>query len=304
MTRLRIGSPIGLALSTTLLLTGCGGSGKPRPDLAFVSTRDGDYAIFAMNADGSRQRRLTRERGESSSQAGLFFQVEPAWSPDGGLIAFASRRDGPSHIFVMRADGSGTRRLTSTKADDQHPTWSRDGSRIAFVRGSPGDLYLMRADGRNVHRIRNDFADEGDPAWSPNGRWIAYSRRTPGTTAREIWLVHPDGSDRHRITRLSALSQAPAWSPDGKQIAFSSETSSGNGTFEIFAVGLSGRSRRRLTISVSTGAYEPAWSPDGKTIAFSSNGSIYTVTMNGEETTLTNPKDNDSSPAWRPVQPQ
>jgi Tol biopolymer transport system component len=292
-----------LAAAAAVLGTGCGGSAKPGLDLAFVSTRDGDYAIFGMNADGARQRRLTRAKGDPSTQAGLFFQIEPAWSPDGRLIAFASRRDGPSHIFVMRANGSGTRRLTSSSAADENPTWSPDGSRIAFARGSPGDIYVMHADGSGAHRLGNDFAEEGDPAWSPNGRWIAFSRRTPGTTAREIWLVHPDGSGRRRLTHLSALSQAPAWSPDGTQIAFSSETTAGSDDIEIFTVGLSGTRPRRLTSSVSTGAYEPSWSPDGKGVAFSSNGSIYTIGTDGTETKLTDPKGNDSDPVWNPRPP-
>jgi Tol biopolymer transport system component len=301
-----IGGSSALAAVAALLVAGCGGSGRPGTDLAFISTRDGDYAIFGMNADGGQQRRLTHQRGDPSTRTGLFFQTEPEWSPDGTKIAFASRRNGPFQIFVMQAGGSGTRRLTSTKADDQNPTWSPDGSEIAFDRGSPGDIYVMSADGTHPRRLGNDFADESDPAWSPNGRWIAFTRRTPGTTVRELWLVRPDGSGsgRRQLTHRSALSQSPAWSPDGKRIAFSSETTSGNGDIEIYTVGLSGRDPRGLTSSAITGAYEPSWSPDGRRIAFSRNGSIYTVATNGKEDRLTDPKGNDSSPAWRPVQAQ
>src|SRR5215471_2718690 len=132
------------ALAAAVLVTGCGGAGKARPDLAFVSTRDGDYAIFAMNADGSRQKRLTHERGNPATPRGLFFQLGPAWSPNAQQIAFSSQRDGPSSIYVMRADGSDTRRLTSTKDDDTDPTWSPDGRRIAFTRSNPGHIFVMR----------------------------------------------------------------------------------------------------------------------------------------------------------------
>ena len=82
------------------------------PTFAFVSTRDGDYAIFQMNANGGAEHRVTDEAGNTEV---LFFQVEPAWSPDGTKIAFSSRRNENFDIYVMNADGTGTKRLTSTR---------------------------------------------------------------------------------------------------------------------------------------------------------------------------------------------
>ena len=81
-----------LCAAVATVVGGCGGDEQARPDLAFVSTRDGDYAIFEMNADGGAQQRLTpRESTGASSPARLFFQIEPAWSPDASQIAFSSR---------------------------------------------------------------------------------------------------------------------------------------------------------------------------------------------------------------------
>ena len=287
-----------LVAAATLLATGCGSSAGPRPDLAFVSTRDGDYAIFGMNADGNRQKRLTHEQGDPSTPRGLLFQDEPAWSPDGGQIAFTSKRDGPVHVFVMRSDGSGTRRLTSARIDDANPTWSPDGNEIAFNR--EGDVYGMTSDGTDVHRVGDDPAEETDPAWSLDGNWIAYVRRTPGTTIRELWLMHPDGSGRHQLTHRKVSSQAPAWSPKATQIAFSSELRAG--IYAIYTVGLDGKTPRQLSTTALAGAFQPSWSPDGKKIAFWSDGSIYTVTLVGSQQQLTEGT-NDSSPVWRPVQP-
>ena len=112
-----------VAVGTAVVLSACGGGGDPRPDLLFVSTRDGDYAIYAMNVDGGRQKRLTRTEVDTSSPAGLFFQIDPAWSPDGAKIAFASRREGSSDIYVMRADGTGSRAVTRTKDWESAPDW-------------------------------------------------------------------------------------------------------------------------------------------------------------------------------------
>lgn len=290
---------VGLVAAVALLLLGCGGSSpKGPPDLIFVSSRDGDYAIFASDLDGRHQRRLTHDRGDFSTPSGLFFQVEPAWSPDGRRIAFASRRTGTSRIFVMLADGTGTRQLTSGRENDAHPTWSPDGQQVAFVRGDQGDLEIVSAYGSGLHRLLRTEAAESDPAWSPDGRWIVYSRRTPGTSAKELWLVRPDGSGRHPLTGLDALSTSPAWSPDGGRIVFQSDhggTSSG-----IFIIGVDGKGFRRLGKSVNDDDIEPAWSPDGKTIAFSRNGHIETVDMSGALRQLTGDENNDSRPAFRP----
>jgi Tol biopolymer transport system component len=289
----------GFVAGVGLFLTACGAS-KPRPDLAFVSTRDGDYAVFAMNEDGHRQVRLTSERGNASSPQALFFEIDPAWSPNGRLLAFASKRTGTFDIYVMNSDGSGSRQLTSTSVGDVHPTWSPDGSRIAFDRGTSGRMYVMKADGTGVRRITDDTADETDPAWSPRGNWIAYVRKTPGTDARELWLVRPDGSGRRQLTSLGAVSESPAWSPDGRRVAFSS--TGGGLKYQIYSVDSDGKGIRKLTRS-SVDAFEPAWSPDGTTIAFARGGSIVTIDAHGNEKKLTDPANNDSSPAWDPKPP-
>ncbi len=287
-----------LAAVLVCLLASCGGSEEPRPDLLLVSTQDGDYAIYALNADGSSRQRLSDNDGRgSTSPQEIFFQMEPDWSPDGSLIAFASRRAGSEDVYVMSADGTDTRRLTSATANDANPSWSPDGRRIVFDRGQSGDLYVMNFDGREARRIGSDSADEEDPAWSPDGRWIAYVRRTPGTSARELWLVRPDGSGRHALTSLSSASISPSWSPDSTQIVFAAAINTT--VYDLYTIGVDGERMRRLTSTVED-AFEPAWSPDGKTIAFSRGGSIVTIGPAGEATEITDPEGNDSSPAWKP----
>ena len=70
--------------------------------IVFVSGRDGNGEVYAMDADGSSPRNLTQDPAKD---------VRPAWSPDGRRIAFVSSRDGQSEIYVMNADGSGQRSL-------------------------------------------------------------------------------------------------------------------------------------------------------------------------------------------------
>ncbi len=150
--------------------------------IAFTRLASGTDAIeeadlFLAAADGSNVRPLTP--GVKG--------VSPAWSPDGSRLAFVSLADhnGAScpasscppngEIYVVGADGSGLRRLTHSRADDEHPTWSPNGARIAFasgfVLGKQGHrswLLTMPASGGRALRIGR-FAGVLDPAWSPAG---------------------------------------------------------------------------------------------------------------------------------------
>src|SRR5205814_1770405 len=162
----------------------CGGSSAPRKAvLVFVSTRDGDYALFGVDADGRHEWRLTKEKGDPATPSGLFFELQPAWSPSGGSIAFVSKRTGHFHVYVVGAAGSGFRQLTNGPDDDTGPAWSPDGRLIAFVRG--GKLWTVATGGGTPRRLGHGVGgDARDPAWSPDGKLIAYDDGQPGI--REI----------------------------------------------------------------------------------------------------------------------
>ena len=137
-----------------------------------------EATLYLADADGSQLRALGPEpvRG-----------VSPAWSPDGRRIAFVSFADhnGPAcpvdgcppsgEIYVVGADGTGLTRLTTSEAGDEHPTWSPNGSRIAFAsgfllagQGHPPWLMTIPSTGGSATRIGR-FSGVLDPAWSPPG---------------------------------------------------------------------------------------------------------------------------------------
>ena len=142
-----------LALGTALLLAACGGSSDDAdPDLIFVSTRDGDYAIYGVSASGGGEHRLSDTHGNPSTPRGLFFQIEPAWSPDGNTIAFiteppSTNRAGPDGLAT--ADPRQSRLAlydvrTRTIADAGQPTfdieprtpvWTPDSRKLLFSAG-------------------------------------------------------------------------------------------------------------------------------------------------------------------------
>jgi Tol biopolymer transport system component len=264
--------------------------------MVFVSTRDGDYAIYGVDAGGRHEWRLTKAKGDPSTPTGLFFQLQPAWSPDARSIAFVSKRDGRFRIYLMPADGGDGRLVTRAAADDSGPAWSPDGRSIAFSRD--GELYAVPAGGGPAHRLVQGLGgDAANPAWSPDGKLIAYDYRRPGFSIREIWVARADGSNPRPLTKLRQLSALPTWSPDGGRIAFQSNAHGGH--FEIYSIGLDGSGLRRESRS-SIDTIDPAWSSGDGRIAFSRDGAVWTVDRAGHSTKLTS-GGNDSSPAWRPA---
>lgn len=190
------------------------------------SQSQGNFEIYAMNQDGSGIVRLTFSPGRDEN---------PAWSPDGTKIAFASLRNTPVcdgtpsspcnwEIYVMNADGSGVTRLTDHPAVDQSPAWSPDGSKIAFTSaraGVPIGVYVMNADGSDVRRITQSMWGDHSVSWSPDGTKLATTRCCPHSF--EVWTMNSDGTNATPLSTMTDNSIGdfgPEWSPDGARILF------------------------------------------------------------------------------------
>lgn len=214
--------------------------------IAFASSVDSHVTISTMRADGSQRTTITRRLVSRS----------PAWSADGDRIVYtASGRHFPEEVFVMRADGTGVRRLTTDDEPQAWPTWSPSGERIAFVfmgRHFNYRIATMGVDGRDRQVLTPHRGDAADPDWSPDGSRIAFDMNG------QIATMGPRGGSVQIVTTEGGFD--PSWSPNGRWIAYESGG-------DLYRIRVGGSGLQRLT---ATGIEEhsPSWSPSGRRIAY------------------------------------
>ncbi len=342
---------VGAALAScgsTSLTTGPAGdmaSTHPAaPELAVSVLLTGNpprHEILLMDADGSNRRVLIGRSRRSHIRA---VGGGEAWSPDGRWLAFAGevshalrRREDPlTDIFVVRADGSGLRRLTHL-GHAREPVWSPDGRTIVFAeasffRGDPNiftslaiTLWRVNTNGSDSHALTQTVQGQLDlpGSFSPAGTRLAFTRRKPGTIGPgvgsedgEIDTIRLDGT---QLRTLAADAADPSFSRDGREIAFVSDRAR-NGTVatgedeaayanELYVMNADGQNARRLTYTNEQSESAPTWSPDGTRIAYERQDPRFTKIVaitNADGTCGTEiaagPRGNlwYGKPAWRP----
>jgi Tol biopolymer transport system component len=225
------------------------------------------------------------------------------------VLAFVQAGD----IYRLDTRTHTVRPLVATRALEHSPTFSPDGTRLAFVRESGGnaDIYVANADGSSARRLTRTAGGDYNPAWSPDGTRIAFASNRGGLF--KIYVMRADGSDVRPVAPRRSSgggSYTPAWSPDGRWIAFSSSAATPENP-EIYVVHPDGSGLKRLTYTkgdVDTLGDDswPTWSPDGKRIAFSSNrtgdGELWIMNADGsgQKRLAGLTRRDDWAPTWSP----
>lgn len=262
--------------------------------------------------NGGKSTRLTEHE---------FADSNPAWSPDGKKILFASDRHGTTDLYLLEGDDAEhpeltkahkfkTKRLTNTGSEEINPTFSPKGDRIAFVR--EGKLWLMKPDGSD-QKVLVGAQKVLDYDWSPDGKYIAYCRMD-GSFSAEIYIAATDGTGTPvNVSRHATWNSDVSWSSTNGKLSFVGQR---RNSYGIHVVSLQKpvvdggpktpadqidwddlhlRVERPTTMSAEYGTI----SPDGAQVAFrsTSNGDdLWVVSSSGQ--TLTRMTSGNQTPSW------
>lgn len=211
----------------------------------YTSYRNGLPHIYAHDlASGARQP-FARYGGMNDGIA---------FSPDGSRVAMVLSKAGSPDLWVGGADGSGLRRVTTTREEESSPTWSPDGRTLCFTSSSGGGTRLYTVDaGGGTMKALNTAGVWGatEPDWSPDGKWIAFTRMGRGVNF-EVYVVPAAGGTPRKV----ADGEDAVWAPNSRTLLFVRRTRGGPRRLSLLDVP-TGHVKDGATISGSCS--QPSW---------------------------------------------
>jgi Tol biopolymer transport system component/DNA-binding winged helix-turn-helix (wHTH) protein len=227
---------------------------------------------------------------ETNSQitSGNGLDINPAFSPDGHLLAYASDRSRSFEIYVRPVEGDGRDiQVTANAGQNLFPAFSPDSQSLAFSSFKTPGIFRTPTHGGNMERLTQFGAQ---PVWSPDGKWIAFlSQHRPSLSSTDfyfpvpessLWIVPATGGTPRELTPHATFSggQAfPSWSPDSTEIRFINYVSRVASLWTIPVDGGTPRKRFELAGGITIGIGSACFSRDDRHLYYISarlNGDI------------------------------
>ena len=238
--------------------------------------------------------------------SGAFDDLDPAISPDGLSVVFASNRRSGWDLYLLDLSTGNVAALTATLSYEGHPTWSPDGLWLAYevYAGDDLDLWILRVDGSaDPIQLTNAPFLDASPDWGPDGRRIAFVSDRDGFP--DVFVANLDDPDETRrftnLTRSPGVAESdPVFSPDGQAVAYSAR-GDGLDFIEVRSLGANPGVIRPLGLGI-----RPAWDPTGNTLAallpgpLGSHLVIYPIGSSRLASLGVSPPDNTDDFDWTP----
>lgn len=270
-------------------LTGVPGIFNTR--IAYVNKRGKQFELKVADADGQNPQTIVRSYEPI---------ISPAFSPEGGRIAYVSFEDKKPVVYVQSLRDGSRRAVAAFKGSNSAPAWSPDGTRLAvtLTKDQGSQLYVLNVNGGGLSRLTSGGAIDTEPAWSPDGQWIYFTSDRGGSP--QIYRMSADGGEVKRMTFDGAYNVSPAISPDGKYLAYIQREA---GRFRVVLQDIANTQTRVLTDSAHDES--PSFAPNGKLLLYATlyggRGVLGTVTVDGRtQTRLTESGSDAREPVWGP----
>jgi len=256
-------------------------------DVMILSIQENGYAhLFAYIPGKLTLTRLT---------AGPWSDTDPAMSPDGKQLAFASNRDGYWNLYTLDFQRGKVVQLTNDHNYNTAPAWSPDLAWLAYETFQNGNLQIALLSLTNSAQkpiiLTGDSSTNYSPAWASNGRQIAFISDRSGDD--DVWLADLDKTGSDRFTDLSktplAAESHPVWNPDGTQLAWASSVTQNVDNSGIYVWDLTQPNR------------PPKWIGDGSWPAWNARGDEIVAGVTGDNQQLITAYTTQGSPLLLPA---